>query len=488
MSNATYIPKSEVVYKIFSDICKIPRPSHHEEKIADYLCRFAKEHNLSFKRDQNNCVLISRESNIQARGAKVTMLTHCDMVCVADDGIKYNPLTDGIAAVQENGWITAKGTSLGADNGIGMAMALAVMSDEKLECGPIDALFTTNEEDGMSGAQMLDTVFFGNIKYILNLDSEDYDTITTGSAGAYIQEFHLSQNPAERAISGAVDLEINITGGLGGHSGVDIDKNRANCILVMAEMLRNLSQNHNFDLIFLKGGSAAASIPSECSAKIGVSEYEKDRITAYMVESFSQLKNQYRSSDSGIKLGIREKNNADGPAVDNKTAVETIETIAKTGAGVIETRKDGLPLTSNNIGIINLEPGNGKITTHTRSFDDNTMRNYAEYLSKEFSKSGWDTKKIMESPAWVQEKETEFMKIVNQSFSDAAGFTPRPVEMHFVLEAGFFKEKYKDMEMASIGPRIQNPHSTSERVEIKTIENIWKVLIEILYNLSRTDL
>ena len=211
---------SERVLSIFKELNAIPRPSHHEERVADFLCEFAQRLNLSYERDPANCVVIRKPGTEGHENAEpIVLLNHMDMVCVGMD----DPLMAPIDAYVEDGWMKARGTSLGADNGIGLSMALAVLESNDIVHGPLEAVFTTNEEDGMSGAAQLMPTFIKGRK-VINLDSEDYDTITTGAAGACLQ-FH--EIPATRVPAPASGMEwfrVRVEGGLGGHSGVDINK------------------------------------------------------------------------------------------------------------------------------------------------------------------------------------------------------------------------------------------------------------------------
>ena len=230
---------TERVFQIFKELNQIPRPSHHEERVADYLCRFAERLNLPYKRDKENCVVISKPATQGHEGAEpVVLLNHMDMVCVGMN----DPLNMSIDAYIENGWMKARGTSLGADNGIGLSMALAVLESNEMVHGPLEVMTTTNEEDGMSGASQLSSEFLKGRK-VINLDSEDYDTITTGAAGACLQ-FH--RIPVERKnANGTGYCAININGGLGGHSGVDINKGRRSAVKVAWKVLDAIRTNPN---------------------------------------------------------------------------------------------------------------------------------------------------------------------------------------------------------------------------------------------------
>ena len=226
-------PSSERVFSIFRELNRIPRPSHHEQLVADYLCRFAERLHLEYERDKENCVVIRKPATPGHEGAEpIVLLNHMDMVCVG----MSNPLSTPVEAYVENGWMKARGTSLGADNGIGLSMALAVLEDDSIIHPALEVITTTNEEDGMSGASKLSRDFLKGRK-VINLDSEDYDTITTGAAGACLQ-FHRIPMKRLPAPGGKRRwYRIRFEGGLGGHSGVDINKGRCSAVIAMWAIL-----------------------------------------------------------------------------------------------------------------------------------------------------------------------------------------------------------------------------------------------------------
>ena len=254
---------TERVFSIFRDLNQIPRPSHHEERVANYLCRFAEHLGLEYERDAHNCVVIRKPATPGHEGAEpIVLLNHMDMVCVGMN----DPQNDPIEAYTDNGWMKARGTSLGADNGIGLSMALAVLESSDIVHGPMEVITTTNEEDGMSGAANLAKDFLKGRK-VINLDSEDYDTITTGAAGACLQ-FH--RIPAQRTEAPGGKrrwYHIRIEGGLGGHSGVDINKGRCSAVIPAWALLAAIYNDYDLDIASISIGEANASIASSPSRR-----------------------------------------------------------------------------------------------------------------------------------------------------------------------------------------------------------------------------
>ena len=470
---------TERVFQIFKELNQIPRPSHHEERVADYLCRFAERLNLPYKRDKENCVVISKPATQGYEGAEpVVLLNHMDMVCVG----MSDPLNTPIDAYIENGWMKARGTSLGADNGIGLSMALAVLESDEIVHGPLEVITTTNEEDGMSGASQLSKDFLKGRK-VINLDSEDYDTITTGAAGACLQ-FH--RIPMERvpAPEDRSWYRIRIDGGLGGHSGVDINKGRCSAVKAAAAILLSLSEKHDFSLATINIGEANASIASKGEMVIACPSAESQALSLDFKHSSDWLHDEY-PQDPNVKCLI-EACEPQETIISPKTFQALMTCLCEVPQGVVRM-SEAMPGTveaSNNIGRIQTEEDCIFISTHTRSFIDADMMALSRKIADVFAENGAKSEMVMSAPAWQEDQQSAFLQLTSDTFQDVLGWRPRMVAMHFVLEAGFFVEHYPGIQIASIGPRIVEPHSTSERVELATIEDIWQVLIELLKRLA----
>ena len=469
---------TERVFKIFSELNKIPRPSHHEERVADYLCRFAERLNLTYERDKENCVVIRKPaSKGYEEHEPIVLLNHMDMVCVG----MSDPLNTPIEPYEENGWLKAHGTSLGADNGIGLSMALAVLEDDRIAHPALEVITTTNEEDGMSGASQLSKDFLKGRK-VINLDSEDYDTITTGAAGACLQ-FHLI--PMER-VTVPEDhnwYRIRIDGGLGGHSGVDINKGRCSAVKAAAAILLSLSEKHDFSLATINIGEANASIASKGELVIACPSAESQALMLDFKHPCDWLHDEY-PQDPDVKCLI-EACEPQETVISPTTYQALMTCLCEVPQGVVRMSEamPGTVETSNNIGRIVTEEEHIFVSTHTRSFIDDDMDALSKAIAKTFKDSGAHSEVVMSAPAWQEDQQSPFLQLVSNTFQDVLGWRPRMVAMHFVLEAGFFVQHYPGIQIASIGPRIVEPHSTSERVELSTIEDIWKVLIELLKRL-----
>lgn len=475
-------PSTERVFQLFKELNQIPRPSHHEERVADYLCQFAERLHLPYKRDAENCVVINKPATPGHEGAEpIVLLNHMDMVCVG----MSDPLNTPIDAYVENGWMKARGTSLGADNGIGLSMALAVLESKDIVHGPMEVITTTNEEDGMSGASQLSKDFLKGRK-VINLDSEDYDTITTGAAGACLQ-FH--RIPVERMPAPGGKRRwycIRFEGGLGGHSGVDINKGRCSAVVSAWAILAAIYNEYDFDVASIKIGEANASIASSAEIVLTIPSGEGSEFVKQQEEMMNEwLREEYGDNDPNMRCVIRKCERQE--TIINREAFKALMTcLEQIPQGVVkmsDTMKDTVE-TSNNVGRIETEQDCIFVSTHTRSFIDSEMEALSREIADVFAAHGAKSELVMSAPAWQENQKSAFLQLTSDTFQDVLGWRPRMVAMHFVLEAGFFVEHYPGIQMASIGPRIVEPHSTSERVELSTIEDIWRVLIELLKRLS----
>ena len=474
--------QTERVFSIFSELNRIPRPSHHEERVADYLCQFAERLHLEYERDGQNCVVIRKPATPGHEGAEpIVLLNHMDMVCV---GMK-DPLADPIEPYVEDGWMKARGTSLGADNGIGLSMALAVLESDDIMHGPLEVMTTTNEEDGMSGAANLSKNFLKGRK-VINLDSEDYDTITTGAAGACLQLHRIPVTRQEAPAGKRRWYRIRFEGGLGGHSGVDINKGRCSAVIPAWAILAAIYNDYDFNVASIHIGEANASIASSAEIIITIPSGEGAEFVKQQQEQMNQwLQEEYGDHDPNMHCTIEKCERQE--TIINPEAIEALLSILEQiPQGVVkmsDTMKDTVE-TSNNVGRISTEEDHILVSTHTRSFIDSEMEALSRDIANTFKEYGATSETVMSAPAWQENQQSDFLQLTSDTFQDVLGWRPRMVAMHFVLEAGFFVQHYPGIQMASIGPRIVEPHSTSERVELKTIDDIWQVLIEMLKRLA----
>ena len=479
-------PAVDRVFEIFRQLNNIPRPSHHEEQVAGFLCDYARKLGLEYQRDEHNCVVIRKAATPGYEQAEpVVVLNHMDMVCVGMD----DPLRDAVVPYTDNGWMRARGTSLGADNGIGLSMALAMLADDSIVHGPIEVITTTNEEDGMSGAANLDPGFIRGRK-VVNLDSEDYDTITTGAAGAYLQLHRIPLQWVPAPGGKRRWYRISISGGRGGHSGVDINKGRASAVVLTWAVLAAIYNEYDMELASLRVGEANASIASTAEFVITVPSGEAAEYVKAQEEQLNAwIREEYGDADPDVHCRITKVEPM--PAVISHEAFDALMlSLEQVPQGVVKMSEamPGTVETSNNVGRIVAESDHLLISTHTRSFIDADMVSLGRDIAAVFAEHGGQSELVMSAPAWQEDQHSQFLALTSDVFQDVLGWRPRMVAMHFVLEAGYFVQKYPGIQMASIGPRIVEPHSTAERLELSTVEDIWRVFVELLHRLAQTPL
>lgn len=479
-------------YDIFGELNRIPRPSHHEEQVAQWLCRWAEKHSLNYRRDSNNCVVIEKPASPGCENADtVVILNHMDMVCVAADdylrdGRKFDPMTDEIRPYIEtdaNGvrWMKAEGTSLGADNGIGLSMALAILADDTLVHPALEVLTTTNEEDGMSGAEGLSLDFIKGRK-ILNLDSEAYDEITVGAAGAQLQVAHW--HPQWTAVpQGHVCRRIVIDGGLGGHSGVDINKGRCNCNKEMAQFVA--TQPKDVAICAMNGGTANASVAAWAEVILAIAPDRIDALTSQVEAWNDEIKKKYSKTDPKVSARIEPAE----PCQRHSTHfAHIVDCLNQLPCNMIAMRDDmpGTVMTSNNIGVVRTTNDDITLSCHTRSFSNDEMHRVAAAIKATcLHCHAQHVDCLMDTGSWMEKDDSPLVALTCDTFKDVLGFEPRRVAMHFVLESAHYVEKYPGVEIASIGPLIIEPHSTSERINLDTADRIWQVTIELLRRLAQ---
>ena len=490
------IMTTDRILEIFKEILTIPRESGHEEHIIAYLQNWAKEHNLECKTDEAGNVLITKPaSKVRENSPTVILQSHSDMVCEKNAGVQHDFAKDPIIAVEENGWLIAKETTLGADCGIGIAAQLAVLEDENLEHGKIEALFTTEEETGLTGAMSLKPGFItGNT--LINLDSEDEGELFIGCAGGMdtTAEFKYTTVPATEEY---MKCEFKIFGGQGGHSGDDIDKNRANAVKVLARFLYNALDKHNIELYEIDGGNKRNAIAREAYAVIGFKKRDKNSILKIFNTLLAEVKDEYRITDSNIdgavgEVGIwdvKEGKCIGGPkkAVDPNTAACLIYALCAAPHGVLGMSNDmpGLVETSTNLASVKMLPKNIiRIGTSQRS-SVNSCKNYAaKHVEACFALAGAVVKHNSQYPGWKPKLDSHILEVSKAAYKKLFDKEPIVRAIHAGLECGLFLDIYPNLDMISFGPTLRGVHAPGERLELASLDKFRKLLEEVIVNLK----
>lgn len=474
----------KIVFEIFDEITKIPRPSKKEEKIRQYLLDFAKKHNLAAKTDEVGNVVITKPATKGHENAPtVIMQGHMDMVCESDHkGFDFD--NSPIKTVVDGEWVKADGTTLGADNGIGVAASLAALTDETLVHGPLEVLVTVDEETGMTGAFGLGKgMVSGSI--LLNLDSEDDAEVYVGCAGGVdtTATFHYERSMAPTDFQ---YFKISVDKGLGGHSGGDIHLGRANANKILARFLWSIAQKHDISVSEFDGGNLRNAIPRAAHAIVGVHVSNKEDIRVALNNYIAEISNEYSGIEPTMEIEMESVSQPEF-CIDSKTSRNLISALYCAPHGVISMSRDleGLVETSTNLAAVKMKPGNEiLITTSQRSSVESRKWDIARQVEAVFTLAGAKVTHGDGYPGWQPNMDSPIMKIASDAYEELYGIRPAIRAIHAGLECGLFKSMYPGLDMVSFGPTLRGVHSPSEKMHIPAVGRFWNQLRRILEKVS----
>ncbi len=471
------------VWNYFESVCQIPRPSKHEEKIVAFLIGFANTNHLSYKIDSFGNLLICKPatSGMEDRPA-VVLQSHLDMVCEKNSGTTHDFMTDSIRPYIDGEWVTAEGTTLGADCGIGIAAQMAILTANNIKHGPIECLFTLDEETGLSGAKALDSGFFSG-KTLVNLDSEDEGELFIGCAGGIDTVASIPFEVVD-APSGYFPVRISVSGFQGGHSGDDINKNRGNAIKVLNRFLWQTLRKYEIHIAGFQGGNLRNAIAREAFAEILVPMSRKEQITIDFNIYRSVIESEMLLNEPQMSLSLE---SCDFPAqvMDTISQTRLINAIYACPHGVLtmSTRMPGLVETSTNLASVKILSGNIiEITTSQRSDLESGKMDAAYMVEAVFTMIGAQVTRGDGYPGWTPNPESVLLKITKESYVRLFNVEPVVRSIHAGLECGLFLEKFPDLDMISFGPTLRGVHSPDERINIQTVDKFWRLLIDLLEN------
>ncbi len=474
--------KPELVWKQFDEIRKIPRCSKHEEKIRRYILDFAEKHDLKTKTDDvGNVVIIKSASKGMEKRPTVVLQCHMDMVCEKNSNVVHDFSKDPIKLKKEGDILTADGTTLGADDGIGIAAALSILEDPALRLGQIEALFTIDEETGLTGAFALGSdMLTGRI--LLNLDSEDWGVLTVGCAGGGNSDVTL---PIKKRLplKDRVWLQLMVSGLRGGHSGVDVHEQRANAIKLIARLIWKVDEHHDILLEDIRGGDKHNAIPREASAIIGVRIEEKEMISQLLRQEAKNTIYEFKAIDPKISVDITEVK-APAMILDEHSQYILVNLIRALPHGVKKMSYDipGLVQTSTNLAKLSMEDDEVKITLSSRSSVMVELQYLRDQIHAIVNLCGGTVEEGEPYPGWKPNLDSKILKLAKELYKKKYGKDPAVEAIHAGLECGIIGEKYKGMDMISIGPTVKYPHSPEEQVQISSVEKFYDFIIDILKN------
>ncbi len=474
---------SEKILSIFKEITRIPRESGHEEKIVEYLVNFAKEHGLEYKTDDVNNVVITRPTSKGYEDRSTIVLQgHTDMVCEKNAGVEHDFAKDPIRYVVEDGWMIAKDTTLGADCGIGVAAQLAALIDPA-PCGKIECLFTSSEETGMDGAFGLKPGFITG-KTLINLDSEDEGELFIGCAGGLDTTAVFNYIP-EPLPTDAKCFSVRIFNGVGGHSGDDINKGRANAVQLLARFLNDCLSSTDFKLSLccIDGGNKRNAIARESSATVALTGDEAAFKSDW--DSFSaDVKGEYSVTEPDLSFAL-ESVPAPAFTFDTDSAMRLVRGLYAAPHGVLSMSADipGLVETSTNLASVKMLEGNKvRVGTSQRSSITSARRAAAAKVEASFLLAGAEVTHEGEYPGWKPTLDSEILRRSVASYKKLFGVEPAVKAIHAGLECGLFLEIYPDLDMISFGPTLRGVHAPGERLDLASLDKFTLLLDDILHN------
>lgn len=473
------------VWNYFEEITKVPRPSKKEEKIIAFLLDFAKKNNLEAKRDKIGNVLISKPASKGMENRKsVVLQSHVDMVCEANKDTVIDFDNDPITPYIDGEWVKAKGTTLGADDGIGMAASMAILTDNSLVHGPIECLFTVDEETGLTGAFEIEEGFFKS-KILLNLDSEDEGEIFIGCAGGIdlVANFDYKK---ENVPQNHLAYKFVVNGLQGGHSGDEIHKGFGNSNKIASRFLNIINEKFNARLSVFDGGNKRNAIPREAEFVFTIDKSHEQALKKEFEIFKKNIVNEIVLTEKNINLSLESAKTPEF-VIDLKTQNNLINAVYACPHGVHAWSPaiPGFVESSNNLASVKFIDNKIQVVTSQRSSVESGKKDINNMVKAVFVLAGADVKIGDGYPGWAPNPKSEILTIAEESYERLFGKKPVVRAIHAGLECGLFLEKYPDLDMISFGPTLRGVHSPDERIEIKTVKMWYEHLLDVLKNIPK---
>ncbi|MCX6257357.1 MAG: aminoacyl-histidine dipeptidase [Bacteroidia bacterium] len=473
------------LWNYFEQICHVPRPSRKEARIIEYLTKFATGRGLKFVTDNSGNVLISKPATPGMENRKTVILqSHVDMVGESDPGVIHDFEKDPIYPVIQGEWVRSKkATTLGADDGIGIAAQIALLVSDDIAHGPVECLFTVDEETGMTGAFGLSSdILTGNI--LINLDSEDEGELFIGCAGGKDTLAGFTRKIVS-VPTGSMAFKIDITGLTGGHSGDDINKGRANSIKLLNNFLSYSFRNFELNIHSITGGDKRNAIPRNASAIFTIPSVNVDKLLSYFEYYKTVVRKDFQNTDPNISL-LLEEAALPSEVIDRSVCHRLIQALEDCPHGVIAMSRaiSGLVETSTNLASVKLPNANTiEVATSQRSSVDSSLQEIANRVKIVFESAGAGVQQSQGYPGWAPNPDSEIVRITVSSYKKLFGIEPQVKAIHAGLECGLLLQKYPTMDMISIGPTLKDVHTPSERLHIGSVSKFWLLLLDVLKNI-----
>ncbi len=476
--------KPSCVFEQFARINEIPRPSKHEGRMIEFLKEFGKANNLDTKVDETGNVLISKPATPGYENRRTVVLqSHMDMVCEKLVDLDFDFHKDAIQTYIDGEWLKAKGTTLGADDGIGVAIELAILESKDIEHGPIECLFTVDEETGLTGAMGMKGDFLSG-EMLINLDSEDEGQIFVSCAGGMTTDATFTFTK-EDAPSGYFFAKISLKGLVGGHSGDDINKKRANAIKVLTRFLYKQQNKLDLRLASFNAGKLHNAIPRDGVVIVAVPQDKKEDLRADWNVFMSEVEDEFHVTEKAMDFAM---SSAGAERVmPLEVSQRIIRALQAVDNGIFAMCQDEalawMVETSNNVASVVTTETTVKVVASQRSNVMSNLENQANTIKATFELAGAEIKQKDPYPAWKMNPDSKLTKAVVESYKKLFNKEPKVLGIHAGLECGLFSEKYPNLDMVSFGPTLRGVHSPDERLHIPTVQMVWDHLLEILKNI-----
>ncbi len=479
MDRLQLLPSARV-WEIFLALSKVPRSSGHEQQIANWITHYAGTHGLTTKLDETgNVILIAKASQGKENVPPIAFQGHMDMVAVCDKGYDHDFEHDGleldIKEIDGEPFIFAHHTTLGADDGIGIAIALAIMTDPEIAHGPMEALFTVGEETSMQGMINFPAGLLAS-KMMINIDSEKDDEVTIGCAGgsdaSFTAPLKFSDNVAEAG------LKITFSGFSGGHSGIEIHKGRANAIICAAQVGKKLAEDFKLSLTSIDGGTFRNAIPTHAHLQLGGTKADVARALKQVDNLIKALKDEFAETDSTITVIASETEPA--KVISQEDTLNILDAISTMPDGVLawSMEFEDVVESSSNLGIVSTKDTQLQIVSLMRSMDSTTpIKNILQEFAK---KHHFEVEFSNDYPGWKPSSYSKLLKMYEKSYEDFNFVKPKAVALHAGVECGIMRGKYPDMDIISIGPNIIGAHTTQEMVSVPSVEKIYGLVLDVM--------
>ncbi len=484
MNNALNSLQPAAVWQYFGQLMNIPRPSKHEAKVSAFLQEFGRQLNLETLADEVGNVLIRKPASKGYENAPgVCLQAHMDMVCEKNGDKEFDFLTQPIQAYLEDGWLIGDGTTLGADDGIGVAAAMAILADNSIEHGPLECLFTVDEETGLTGAANLRTDWLKS-SILLNFDDEDEGEYCIGCAGGI--DTTVAIDYTTRPVpAGESSYRIKVSGLQGGHSGDDINRGRGCAIKILTRILWNATENHKIGLACIDGGNLRNAIAREAWADIVVA-HDYEAAFRSMVDDFAKhICFEFRSTEPNMQVTLEP---IEEPAclIDRQTQYNILNVLYACAHGVLAMSREieNFVETSTNLASVKMDDHQIHIATSQRSSVESAKHAAAQKIEATFRMIGAHVSHGDGYPGWTPNPDSKVLKVGVETYKRMFGHDPIVRAIHAGLECGLIGEKYPNMDMISYGPTLRGVHAPGEKIEIKTVEMFWNLTCEILRNLK----